>query len=158
LSAEQRLAAASGPAVGSNIRLAGPNTRRLRAMADRVDPVRDPVLWLVVLSRSLERTRSPRAEEGLRSGLAVRPHEVVFLVALGGLVERQRPPRWGEAIEYYRAARSVRPQTGMALGRALVSAGRSAEAEEILRDLVRRQPDNPEIRFYLGNTLAEQKK
>jgi tetratricopeptide (TPR) repeat protein len=158
LAAEQRLAAASGSAIGPNIRLAGAKTRRLREMADRVDPVRDPVLWLVVLSRSLERTRSPRAEEILRSGLAARPDEVVLHVALSKLLERQRPPRWGEAIEHYRAVRGLRPQMGIALGRALVSAGRPAEGEEVLRDLVRRQPDNPEIRHYLGNALSQQQK
>jgi cytochrome c-type biogenesis protein CcmH/NrfG len=32
------------------------------------------------------------------------------------------------------------------------------EGEAVLRDLVRQQPNNPEMHFYLGKALYEQKK
>jgi Flp pilus assembly protein TadD len=52
----------------------------------------------------------------------------------------------------------VRPQLGVALGKALLEAGRAAEGEGVLRDLTRQQPYNPDLAFRLGNALREQKK
>src|SRR5262249_50846469 len=88
--------------------------------------------------------------------LTARPGEVVLLVALGELVARQK--RWQEAIECYRAARALHPHLGIILASALREVGRAAEAEAILRDLMRQQPDNPELYFHHGNALYEQKK
>ena len=132
---------------------------RLEELAGQMDVRQEPVLGLVLLARALEGAGSSAAAEGLlRTALTARPGEVVLLDGLGKLLERQRPPRWGEAIECYRAIRVARPGTGIALAMALVKAGRAAEGEEVLRDLARRQPHNPEMHFYLGYALADQKK
>src|SRR5262249_23202953 len=98
------------------------------------------------------------AEEVLRRSLAVRPDEVVLLNALGKLLERQGGARLLEAIECFRAIRVRHRNLGVALAGALVKAGRTAEAELVMRDLVRQQPDDPEMYFYLGTVLEDPKK
>jgi tetratricopeptide (TPR) repeat protein len=47
---------------------------------------------------------------------------------------------------------------GVALALALVKTGRAAEGEGVMRDLVGRQPNNPEVHLFLGYALGEQKK
>jgi Flp pilus assembly protein TadD/serine/threonine protein kinase len=137
----------------------GPNIHRLRELAGQMDPVKEPVLGVVALASALaEAGDVSRAENVFRAALAARPDQVVLLDGLGKLLEGQRPPRRGEAIECYRAARAARPQLGVALGWALIQAQRAGEAEAVLRDLVRRQPDNPETHLILGNALTDQKK
>src|SRR5262249_16777968 len=81
-----------------------------------------------------------------------RPDHAVLLGALGNLLERQGPSRLAEAIGYYRAARSQRPNLGLALSKALVGAGKAEEAEEGLQELVRQQAHDhdPVVSLYLG--------
>src|SRR6185295_10687834 len=73
------------------------------------------------------------------------------------LLERQGPSRLTEAIGYYRAARGQRHHLGIALSKALMSAGRAAEAEEVLQELALRQPDHPASYFFLGVAANNQK-
>jgi Tfp pilus assembly protein PilF len=80
---------------------------------------------------------------------------VVLLGALGRLLIRQGPSRYVEAIGYLRAARGQRPYLGITLGDALLCAGRPVQAEELMEDLVRRQPDNPSYSFHHGVTLFQ---
>jgi tetratricopeptide (TPR) repeat protein len=137
----------------------GPSRHRLRALARQMDPVKEPVLGVVALARALHEAGDASGAEGVfRAALASRPGEVVLLAGLGSLLEAQRPPRWGEAIECYRAARAARPQLGIALAQALREVHRPAEAEAVVRDLVHRQPENPDTPFYLGDALSDQKK
>jgi tetratricopeptide (TPR) repeat protein len=118
----------------------------------------ESVLGALALARVLTAFgEEQRAESLLKSSLAPHPGEVSLLHALAQLVEKH-PPRLGEAIGYYRAARAVRPQLGVALGRALLDAVQPAEAEEVFADLVRRQRDNPRIHFWLGYARSVQKK
>jgi tetratricopeptide (TPR) repeat protein len=139
--------------------LLGLRMHQLRELARQMDPAKEPVLGVVTLARALNLAGDAHGAEGVyRSALASRPGEVVLLDGLGQLLERQRPPRWGEAIECYRAARAAQPQLGTALAKALQEAHRVDEAETILRDLVRQQPDNPETLYDLGNALHPQKK
>jgi serine/threonine-protein kinase len=133
--------------------------RRLQEVRGEINPATEPVLTVMLLAQASSAVGDGAgAEQVLRQAVAARPDQVVLLDALGRLLERQGPPRLAEAIECYRAARALRPHLGVALGQALVKAGRAAEAEAVLRALVRQQPDNPEIHFYLGYALGEQKK
>jgi serine/threonine-protein kinase len=129
--------------------------RRLELRRQGQDSV--PVLTALLLAQASAGAGDPAAAEGvLRRALAARPDQVVLLGALGGLLEDQG--RWPEAVECHRAARALRPRLGIALSAALLKAGHAVEGEAVMRDLVRRQPNHPEMHFYLGNALAEQKK
>jgi Flp pilus assembly protein TadD len=75
---------------------------------------------------------------------------VVLLNTLGGLLESQGGSRLGDAIGYYRTARSHRPRLGALLCHALANAGRLEEVEELVREMIRRHPDHPALNLYLG--------
>jgi tetratricopeptide (TPR) repeat protein/tRNA A-37 threonylcarbamoyl transferase component Bud32 len=135
----------------------GRSWRPLLELRGRANPATEPVLALLLLARVSEWVGDAvGAEALLRRASAARPDEVVLLEALGRLLERQG--RAAEAVECFRALRALRPGLGVALGIALRKAGRGAEGEAVLRDLLRRQPKNPELLFYLANALREQKK
>jgi Flp pilus assembly protein TadD len=137
----------------------GTNWRRLRELRGRLDPATEPVLSAALLAQACAAVGDAAgAEEVLRRAAAARPGEVVLLDALGRLLGRQGPSRLAEAVGYYRAARALRPRLGVALGRALAEAGQASEGEAVLRDLTRRQPNNPEMRAHLGTALAAQGK
>jgi tetratricopeptide (TPR) repeat protein len=129
--------------------------RRLQRLRRQMDPRKEPVLTVVLLAQASRAVGdTAEAEKVLRSALATRPNQVVLLETLGNLLESQNPFRLGEAIECFRAARAVRPHLGFALGLALSKVGRAEEGVEILRDLLRQQPDNPEAYKNLGKALA----
>jgi tetratricopeptide (TPR) repeat protein/tRNA A-37 threonylcarbamoyl transferase component Bud32 len=131
----------------------------LRHLSTKMDERREPVLGLLSLARVLQAFEEEQtAERLLRSAVAVHRSEAVLLFTLGKFLEQQNPPRLEEAIGCYRAACAVRPQLGVALGLALVDARRAGEGEAVLRDLARREPNNPEMHFYLGLALAKQKR
>jgi tetratricopeptide (TPR) repeat protein len=125
----------------------------------RLNPPGEQVPTVVLLAQVCEYLGDTAgAERVLRQALAAEPGQAVLLHALGGLLERQGRPRQAEALECYSALRALDRRLGVALGLALLRAGRPAQAEPVFRDLVRQQPDNPEMHFYLGNALVEQKK
>jgi tetratricopeptide (TPR) repeat protein len=127
----------------------------LRELRGQVDPATEPVLSVILLARACrEAGDAAGAEEVLRRAVVAQPGQVVLLSALGRLLERQG--RLAEAIECYQAARALRPHLGITLGRTLADAGRAVEGEAVCRDLVRRQPNNPEMHYALGNALAKQ--
>jgi serine/threonine-protein kinase len=133
--------------------------RRLREVRREIDPRKEPVLTVLLLARaSLAAGDVAGAEEVLRQASVARPGQVVLLNVLGKLLERQGPAWREEAIGYYRAARGQRPSLGVALSHALARAGRAPQGEDVLRDLARQQPENPDIHFYLGLNLAGQRK
>jgi len=137
----------------------GRNTRRLCELADAVDGVNEPALELVLLSQALELAGdNKRADTVLRAGLDAHPESVVLLDSMAKLLERQNPPQLVKAIECYQALRALRPMTGVSLSAALAAAERLTAGEEVLRDLLRRQPRNPELRLYHGNILEDLKK
>jgi serine/threonine-protein kinase len=137
----------------------GSQWRQLQAMRRQVRPASEAVMTVVLLAQVCAAVGDGAgAELVLRQAAAVRPDQVVLLDALGKLLDR-RGPRWlGKAIEYYRAARAQRPGLGIALSGALVRAGRADEAEEILRELTRQQPDNAAAYSILGVCLSDQRK
>jgi serine/threonine-protein kinase len=95
------------------------------------------------------------AEELLRRAVEERPNQAVLQDALGRLLDRQGPRRRSAAIERYAAARALRPQLGVSLGQALLQAGRAEEGEAVLSALVRRDPNNPSLRFHQGEAHAQ---
>jgi serine/threonine-protein kinase len=128
-----------------------------RALRGKINPAREPALTVLLLARLSEiEWDHAGAEAVLRQAVTARPNEVVLLDGLAGLLMRQGRP--AEAVEFYRGARAVRPQLGGGLARALGQAGRPAEGEGVLRELVDRSPDNPEWPFHLGQALGAQKK
>jgi serine/threonine-protein kinase len=119
-----------------------------------IDPRTEPVLTVVLLAVAFTAAGDDAgAEQVLARALAARPDEVVLLDRMGNLLERQGTARLGEAIGYYQAARSQRRLLGITLSKALVRAGRPAQAGAVMQDLVRQQPVNPATWFYLGLVL-----
>jgi serine/threonine-protein kinase len=117
--------------------------RHLLEVQPDIDPRTAPALSVVLLAQAYAAAGDTTAAENLlRRATTARPDQVVLLGLLGKLLERQGPSRLAEAIEYYRAARSQRPQLGIALSKALLDAGRTAEAEEVLWELLPHQSNN----------------
>jgi serine/threonine-protein kinase len=130
--------------------------RGLREVRKDIDPGKETVLTVVLLARACDAVGDTAgAEEVLRKAATARPDRVELLITLGKLLERSRPE---EAIGYYRAARSLRPSLGVGLSQALARAGRAPQGAEVLQELVRRQPDNPVLYFFLGVNLTAQQK
>jgi eukaryotic-like serine/threonine-protein kinase len=137
----------------------GVTWRHLLEVRKEIDPRKDPALTVVLLAQACAAVGdTAAAERVLRQAATAHPGQVVLLDALGKLLERQGPPRLGEAIGYYRTARGQRHHLGISLSRALLSAGRAAEAGEVMQELVLLQPDNAAFCFYLGNAAYFQKK
>jgi tetratricopeptide (TPR) repeat protein len=161
----------------------GDDWRQLREVRREVDLRTDPVLTVVLLAQAYAAVGdAAEAERVLGEAVTARPDQVVLLDALGKLLERQeqsrrgkpdevvvidskgkllerqRASRRGNAIEYYRAARAQRPRLGIALSEALIRASRAEEAEGVLRDLLRHQPETPMLQNHLGVCLDAQKK
>jgi eukaryotic-like serine/threonine-protein kinase len=133
--------------------------RGLQEFREQIQPQTDPVLTVLLLARALAKVGDMAgAEKVLRQAAAARPNQVVLLDTLGKLLLGQGPSRLEAAIGYYRAARSLRPQLGIALSRALRNAGNLTESTEVLQDLVRRQPDNPSFYVFLAMAVYEHKK
>jgi tetratricopeptide (TPR) repeat protein/tRNA A-37 threonylcarbamoyl transferase component Bud32 len=137
----------------------GDEWRQLQQLSRRMNPAKEPVLTVVLLAQALFQVGdSAGAEAELRQALAARPYEVVLLDTLGKLLERQGSARLGESIACYQAIRARESRLGVSLGRALWKAGRAAEGEWVLRDLVHQQKMNPEMYSYLGVVLSDQRK
>jgi serine/threonine-protein kinase len=137
----------------------GVTWRHLLEVRKEIDPRKEPALTVVLLAQACAAVGdTAAAERVLRQAATAHPGQVVLLDALGKLLERQGPPRLEEAIGYYRTARGQRHHLGISLSRALFSAGRAAEAGEVMQELVLLQPDNAAFYYYLGNAAYYQKK
>jgi serine/threonine-protein kinase len=137
----------------------GTDWRQLQAMRREIDSASEPVMTVVLLAQACAAVGDAAgAEQVLRQAATVRPDQAVLLTALGNLLEQQGPSWRGKAIEYYRAARAQRPRLGIALSGALIRAGRADEAEEVVQDLIRQQPDSAMLYNSLGTSLITQRK
>jgi tetratricopeptide (TPR) repeat protein len=133
--------------------------QRLRELRREIDTRTDPVHTVLLLAQAQAAVGDDAgAEQVLREAATARPDDVVLLTHLGNLLEGQGPSRRGKAIEYYRAARARRPILGLGLSGALVRAGRADEAEQVLRELIHQQPDNPALYHNLSASLHAQQK
>jgi eukaryotic-like serine/threonine-protein kinase len=132
----------------------GPHWQVLLQLRGQVQVETEPVGSLVLLAQTCSaKGDGAGAEEVLRRATVARPTQVVLLHARGKLLERQR--RFLEAVACYQAARSLRPDLGVALAAAKVEAGQQEEGLALLRDLLRGQPNNPELHFHLGLLLGD---
>ncbi|MCI0465144.1 MAG: serine/threonine-protein kinase, partial [Gemmataceae bacterium] len=148
--------ASLGPLALLRLPTPGVDHEHLRDLARRVNPASDPVAWIVLLSRLLAGAEeTAEAELLLRGAITSHPGEVVLLTALARFLEQQRPPRLQEAVEFYRAARSVRPEFGVRLTRALVATGRADQARGIWDELVKGQPNNAVVLYDYGLFLYQ---
>jgi tetratricopeptide (TPR) repeat protein len=133
----------------------GDDRNRLRQIVRETDAATEPVLGVLTLVRALRVAGDDgTAERLLRAAIRARPQEVTLHFALGKLLETQDPPRWGEAIECYTAARSLRRDLGDALANALLQAGRTDDGLLLYAQMVRDNPDNPWLHFRRGNALS----
>jgi serine/threonine-protein kinase len=137
----------------------GSDWRQLQALRGEINPASEPVMTAVLLAQACAAVGDAAgAEQVLRQAATVRPDQVLLLTALASLLDQPGPSRHGQAIEYYRAARAQRPRLGIALGGALIRADRADEAEAVLQDLIRQQPDNALLYNCLGVSLGAQQK
>jgi eukaryotic-like serine/threonine-protein kinase len=132
----------------------GEDRRRLRRLAEKIDPTSEPVLGLLTLTRALRVAGDKAlAERLLRAALIAHPREVRLYHSLGQLLTERNPPRWAEAVVFYRAARALRPELAVRLAEALRHSGNEREALKLLAHLVKERPDNPYLHFQHGNAL-----
>ena len=92
-----------------------------------------------------------RAESVLRTAQQRYPRDVWVNYALGTVLEKLS--RRDEAIRFYTAARSIRPETAHELAHALEKRGESDEAIAVFRDLKRLRPGNVKHLGCLGQVL-----
>src|SRR5262249_39131300 len=114
---------------------------------------------VVLLARAFDAVGdAAAAAEVLRQAVTARPDQGVLLNALGKQLVQRGPSGIEKAIGYFRAARVKRPHLGIGLSSSLVLAGRPEQAEEVMRELVHQEPNNPLFFFYLGLVLKQQGK
>src|SRR5262249_15188622 len=119
----------------------------------------EPALTVLLLAQMFVAAGdAASAEEVLSLASTARPRDVLLLHRLGNLLAQQGPPRLEEAIGYYRAARSLRPQLGVSLSDALVRGGRPAQAEAVMQEPLSQRPDHPDYLVHLGFALMAQRR
>jgi tetratricopeptide (TPR) repeat protein len=113
-----------------------------------------PALSLTLLGTALRGVGDVQlAETVLRQGQRRYPRDVWLNYELAQCLESQG--RRDEAIGYYMAARSIRPETAHELAHALEKKGRSDEAIAVFEDLVRLRPDDGRHWGCYGHLLQE---
>jgi serine/threonine-protein kinase len=132
----------------------GRDRNRLRRLAERTDPMSEPVPRQLLLARALRLAGDDRqAERLLRLAVRARPQDVILRYSLGKLLEEQRPPKWQEAVACYEAVRALRPQFGVALAEALIQAGRPEQGLEMYERLVAEKPRDPSVHMFCAGAL-----
>ena len=110
---------------------------------------------LDLLGRALNNAADPSgAETVLRRAQHRHPGDVWINYDLAVALEKLA--RWEEAIRYYTAARSLRPETAHELAHALQAKGEKEEAIGVFEDLRRLRPGNGRHLGCLGRALKNQ--
>jgi Flp pilus assembly protein TadD len=118
-----------------------------------------PTASVLLLGRALTAAgENELAIKLLREAQRLHPGDVWLNYELAEALGKQLPSQWPEAVRFYTAARSLRPEIGHALGHALQAMGRREEAAAVFAELVRLRPRNPRHHNCLGNALMNQGK
>ncbi len=103
----------------------------------------------LLLARNLMAAGDAQGAGAVLQAAVVRyPGDTYINFELATWLSNANPPQPDEAIRYYTAARALWPETGWDLARILEERGRSDEAEALLRDLSRLDPE------YLLNVFS----
>ena len=118
----------------------------------------------VVFVQGLLEARLGRREDALRQlrqadgyGFPPLDSPLMFLAA-ECLLELQEPALAAQALRGLVKAAPANTEARLRLGVSLYAGGRLAEAEDEIREVLRRQADQPQAEYYLGRVLLEQKR
>jgi serine/threonine protein kinase/tetratricopeptide (TPR) repeat protein len=133
---------------------------RLKEMAESPEALAQPPAALSVLGAALaEAGLNDEAVALLRRAQARHPHDFWINYELAHALGRLRPPPADEAVGYYRAALSLRPNTPevhLNLGNALLGRGNRDEAIAQYRQAIALDPKLAEAHCELGLALKAQ--
>ncbi|MFO0953193.1 MAG: protein kinase, partial [Isosphaeraceae bacterium] len=130
--------------------------RALRALAADPKAAELPPASAVLLAQFLRSSGATEPAAGvLRLAVAAHPDDVWVNYVLASTLMDVRPARREEAVQYYTAARAVRPETAHELAHLLQAMGRPAEAAAVFQDLARRRPDNVRHLTCLGEHMID---
>jgi serine/threonine-protein kinase len=83
------------------------------------------------------------------------PGDLWINYALGQSLRLVQPPRLGQALQYYRVVRALRPEMGLPLAYLLLREKQTQEALALFQQLIDLQPSNPWHQVGLGVALIE---
>jgi serine/threonine-protein kinase len=133
-----------------------PQVDSLRALAAAPESAGLPAPTALLLGVTLmDLGQANAAVTLLRTAAGRYPGDVWVNYHLAKALVKLRPSAREEAVGYYRAARSLRPETAHTLAHLLESMGRGAEAMVVFRDLVARRPGNVRHQACLGIHLQD---
>lgn len=118
----------------------------------------------VVFVQGLLEARLGRKEDALQQlrqadGYGFPPLDSpLMLLAAECLLELQEPVLAVQALREVVKASPANTEARLRLGVSLYAAGQVAEAEKEIREVLRRQADQPQAEYYLGKVLLEQKR
>jgi serine/threonine protein kinase/Flp pilus assembly protein TadD len=105
----------------------------------------------LLLARSLVLAGdSPTAISVLKKSVLLYPVDLWSNHQLAELLGKAEPPQWDEAIRYHTAVRSIQPEVGWSLIPALLNRNRDNEAEQLLDELTRVDPENFDLLVSLA--------
>jgi tetratricopeptide (TPR) repeat protein len=137
----------------------GQGVAELRRLADQPEVQKLPAITLVLLGNALFSSDPSRAIPMLQSALKRYPNDFWINHQLAFFLYSSKPSRAAEAVGYFRAAVTLRPQSAGVfanLGIALARQGSLAEAESAFHEALARKPDYAEARYNLGTVLYQQ--
>ncbi len=109
----------------------------LEALAE--DQRSRPATAALLLAAALDRLEEPeQIVEVLQHAVMDHPEDIWVNFELAIALTEVSPPRFQEAMRYFTAARTIRPETAHAMGHVLERLGREDEAEIIFEDLTQR--------------------
>jgi tetratricopeptide (TPR) repeat protein/tRNA A-37 threonylcarbamoyl transferase component Bud32 len=140
----------------------GTNGARVERLAQDKDTLRQPPVYLYLLSEGLQYHGRPAAAERLlRRAQEQHPEDFWLNFQLANLLLRKGPAQLEEAVGYYHAALARKPDSAATynnLGYALCDQGKLARAERAFRKAVALQPRTATPYIGLGYALSAQKK
>lgn len=128
---------------------------QLAASARELDLTSEPSSRILVIWQTLYVLEERRVAVSLLLRAAdERPQDLALLATSARQCELSEPPFWEMAIEFRRAMRTLRPETGLGLVFDLLHSQRTQDATVVALDLVAREPNVPEHWVALGTCLS----